>query len=60
MGAATSLNWLLACRLAYGLGIGLAMHGAPAYIAETSPPNFRGLLISLKEAAIGEDDESCF
>lgn len=39
-------------RLGYGLGIGLAMHAAPAYIAETSPPNVRGLLISLKEAAI--------
>jgi hypothetical protein len=29
------------------------MHAAPAYIAETSPPSVRGLLISLKEAAIG-------
>lgn len=52
MGTAQSLNFLLACRLGYGLGIGLAMHGAPAYIAETSPPSVRGLLISLKEAAI--------
>ncbi|KAI8470339.1 MAG: general substrate transporter [Monoraphidium minutum] len=52
LGMATSLEWLLICRLGYGLGIGLAMHAAPAYIAETSPPNVRGLLISLKEAAI--------
>ncbi|GBF98053.1 D-xylose-proton symporter-like chloroplastic [Raphidocelis subcapitata] len=52
MGVATSLNWLLACRTGYGLGIGLAMHAAPAYIAETSPPSVRGLLISLKEAII--------
>lgn len=28
------------------------MHAAPAYIAETSPPRVRGLLISLKEALI--------
>ena len=34
------------------LDIGLAMHAAPAYIAETSPPSVRGLLISCKEAAI--------
>lgn len=37
----------------YGLGIGFGMHAAPAYIAETAPPSVRGLLISLKEAAIG-------
>ena len=55
-GAAPGLAPLLAARLAYGAGIGLAMHAAPAYIAETSPPNVRGLLISLKEAAIGERD----
>jgi hypothetical protein len=43
-----SLGPLLACRVLYGLGIGFAMHAAPAYIAETSPPSVRGLLISLK------------
>eukprot|EP00879_Flechtneria_rotunda_P028264 GHRR01030361.1.p1 GENE.GHRR01030361.1~~GHRR01030361.1.p1 ORF type:complete len:511 (+),score=137.46 GHRR01030361.1:274-1806(+) len=52
MGASGSLNPLLACRVLYGLGIGFAMHAAPAYIAETSPPSVRGLLISLKEAII--------
>ena len=31
---------------------GLAMHAAPAYIAETSPPSVRGLLLSCKEVAI--------
>lgn len=39
-------------RMLYGIGIGFAMHGAPAYIAETVPPKIRGLLISLKEAFI--------
>eukprot|EP00803_Ostreobium_quekettii_P009160 evm.model.scf_959.3 EVM.evm.TU.scf_959.3 scf_959:19951-27131(-) len=39
-------------RTLYGLGIGFAMHSAPAYIAETAPPRLRGFLISLKEAVI--------
>uniref|UniRef100_A0A7C8ZDE1 Major facilitator superfamily (MFS) profile domain-containing protein n=1 Tax=Opuntia streptacantha TaxID=393608 RepID=A0A7C8ZDE1_OPUST len=36
-------------RFIYGMGIGLGMHAAPMYIAETSPSNIRGRLISLKE-----------
>ncbi|CAN6564567.1 unnamed protein product [Malus baccata var. baccata] len=36
-------------RLIYGIGIGLAMHAAPMYIAETAPSAIRGRLISLKE-----------
>ncbi|RAL42037.1 hypothetical protein DM860_017763 [Cuscuta australis] len=39
-------------RFIYGVGIGLAMHAAPMYIAETSPSQIRGLLISLKEFLI--------
>lgn len=39
-------------RTLYGLGIGFAMHAAPAYIAETAPSRLRGFLISLKEAFI--------
>ncbi|KAH7281223.1 hypothetical protein KP509_36G036200 [Ceratopteris richardii] len=39
-------------RLVYGLGIGMAMHGAPMYIAETCPGEIRGTLISMKEAFI--------
>ncbi|KDP42213.1 hypothetical protein JCGZ_02943 [Jatropha curcas] len=49
---APELNVLLAGRLLYGLGIGLAMHGAPLYIAETCPSQIRGTLISLKELFI--------
>ena len=52
MGVAGDLNSLLLARLLYGTGIGFAMHAAPAYISETSPPNVRGLLISVKEAFI--------
>ncbi|CAL9130938.1 unnamed protein product [Musa acuminata var. zebrina] len=36
-------------RFVYGTGIGLAMHAAPMYIAETCPTQIRGRLISLKE-----------
>ena len=51
-GAAPSLPILVCGRFTYGLGIGFAMHAAPMYIAETSPPSVRGLLISLKECFI--------
>ncbi|KAL5724678.1 Vacuolar glucose transporter 1 [Ranunculus cassubicifolius] len=36
-------------RFVFGMGIGLAMHAAPMYIAETAPTQIRGRLISLKE-----------
>ena len=52
MGGIGSLPALLAARTVYGLGMGLAMHAAPAYIAETAPPSARGLLISMKEVFI--------
>lgn len=51
-GAAPTLPFLVCGRFTYGLGIGFAMHAAPLYIAETSPPAVRGLLISLKECFI--------
>jgi len=38
--------------LIYGLGIGFAMHAAPVYIAEMSPKEIRGTLVSAKEAVI--------
>ncbi|KAH6814237.1 Major facilitator superfamily protein [Perilla frutescens var. frutescens] len=46
------LGFLLIARCLYGLGIGMAMHGAPLYIAETCPSQIRGTLISLKELFI--------
>lgn len=51
-GSAPNLAILIIGRLLYGTGIGLAMHGAPLYIAETSPSQIRGTLISLKELFI--------
>eukprot|EP00249_Psilotum_nudum_P010830 c22796_g1_i1 orf=183-1709(+) len=50
--AAPNFAVLVVGRLVYGFGIGVAMHGAPLYIAETSPEDIRGTLISLKEALI--------
>ncbi|KAJ7538482.1 hypothetical protein O6H91_11G049900 [Diphasiastrum complanatum] len=49
---APNFSLLMTGRLIFGLGIGLAMHGAPMYIAETSPAQIRGTLVSLKEAFI--------
>lgn len=49
---APNLGFVIAGRLIFGVGIGLAMHGAPMYIAETSPSSIRGTLVSLKEALI--------
>ncbi|KAK8918574.1 hypothetical protein KSP39_PZI021796 [Platanthera zijinensis] len=49
---ASNLSILILGRILYGTGIGLAMHGAPLYIAETSPSQIRGTLISLKELFI--------
>ncbi|KAK1396802.1 D-xylose-proton symporter-like 3, chloroplastic [Heracleum sosnowskyi] len=43
---------LLVGRVIYGLGIGLALHGAPLYISETCPSQIRGTLISMKELLI--------
>lgn len=45
MSAAPNLELLLLGRCLYGLGIGFAMHAAPAYIAEAAPAKVRGLLI---------------
>lgn len=49
---APNLAVVIAGRLIYGIGIGLSMHAAPMYIAETAPSRIRGTLISLKEALI--------
>ncbi|KAK4789399.1 hypothetical protein SAY86_020718 [Trapa natans] len=46
---APDLAIMIIGRFVFGIGIGLAMHAAPMYIAETSPSPIRGRLISLKE-----------
>ncbi|KAL3921553.1 MAG: hypothetical protein SGILL_002688 [Bacillariaceae sp.] len=43
---------LLTGRLLYGAGVGFIMHGAPTYMAEMSPSQVRGALVSAKETVI--------
>ncbi|XP_056841961.1 D-xylose-proton symporter-like 1 isoform X2 [Raphanus sativus] len=47
--AAPVFSVLITGRLMYGIGVGLTMHAAPMYIAETAPSQIRGRMISLKE-----------
>mmetsp|Transcript_35118 Transcript_35118/g.87579 ORF Transcript_35118/g.87579 Transcript_35118/m.87579 type:complete len:550 (+) Transcript_35118:83-1732(+) len=49
---APTLPALLIGRATIGVGIGIALHAAPLYIAECAPPEKRGKLIAFKEAAI--------
>ena len=54
MGGATGLSVLVLGRALYGLGIGFAMHAAPAFIAEAAPAKVRGLLIRYSAVHITE------
>ncbi|XP_021092185.1 proton myo-inositol cotransporter isoform X2 [Heterocephalus glaber] len=47
LAAAGSKQALLAGRLVVGLGIGIASMTVPVYIAEVSPPNLRGRLVTV-------------
>lgn len=42
---------LILGRFAYGMGIGVSMHAAPAYLGEMAPSRIRGFILSMKEAA---------
>ena len=55
MGGATGLSILVLGRALYGLGIGFAMHAAPAYIAEAAPAKVRGLLIRYSAIHVTEN-----
>eukprot|EP00612_Vaucheria_litorea_P003536 CAMPEP_0171461060 /NCGR_PEP_ID=MMETSP0945-20130129/5666_1 /TAXON_ID=109269 /ORGANISM="Vaucheria litorea, Strain CCMP2940" /LENGTH=482 /DNA_ID=CAMNT_0011987345 /DNA_START=202 /DNA_END=1650 /DNA_ORIENTATION=- len=50
--AGVAIPILLVGRIVYGMGAGFAMHGAPAYISEMSPPSIRGILVGMKEVFI--------
>jgi len=52
LGIGWGFTSLLAGRLFYGAGVGFIMHGAPTYMAEMSPSNVRGALVSAKETVI--------
>ena len=44
--------WIIVNRVFIGLGVGLASAVGPLYISETSPPKYRGAMISLFQMAI--------
>jgi MFS transporter, SP family, sugar:H+ symporter len=54
LGAGSAINiWMfIVFHLIGGIGIGFSSVAAPAYIAEVSPPRFRGRLGSLQQLAI--------
>jgi len=52
VGLASSIWMFIAFHLIGGIGIGFSSVAAPAYIAEVSPPRFRGRLGSLQQLAI--------
>jgi len=49
---APSYLWLLIGRLALGLGVGLSSIAVPVYLAEASPPLFRGRVVSCYTVSI--------
>src|SRR3984893_9740560 len=51
-GLASSIWVFVICHTIGGIGIGFGSVAAPAYIAEISPPRFRGRLGSLQQLAI--------
>jgi SP family sugar:H+ symporter-like MFS transporter len=51
-GLATNIWMFIVFHLIGGIGIGFSSVAAPAYIAEVSPPRFRGRLGSLQQLAI--------
>ena len=51
-GLASSIWMFIVFHLICGIGIGFSSVAAPAYIAEISPPRFRGRLGSLQQLAI--------
>jgi MFS transporter, SP family, sugar:H+ symporter len=51
-GLASSIWMFIVFHAVYGIAIGLSSVAAPAYIAEISPPRYRGRLGSLQQLAI--------
>ncbi len=47
-----SYEWLLIGRFVTGVGVGIISVAAPIYLAEVSPPHYRGSFVSLFQLAI--------
>ena len=52
LGTYPGVSIFFAGNFFYGVGVGFAMHGAPAYIGEMAPSDIRGFLISMKEGLV--------
>lgn len=51
-GAVDSFSWFIFYRIVGGLGIGIASNISPIYIAEVSPAEIRGRMVSLNQLTI--------
>ena len=51
-GAVDNFSWFIFYRIVGGLGIGIASNVSPIYIAEVSPTEIRGKLVSLNQLTI--------
>lgn len=51
-GIVNDLNWFIFYRIIGGIGIGLASNVSPMYIAEVSPGNIRGRLVSVNQLTV--------
>jgi sugar porter (SP) family MFS transporter len=51
-GWATAFQWFVAWRILGGMAIGMASNVSPLYIAEVSPEQWRGRLVSLNQLTI--------
>lgn len=51
-GAVDNFSWFIFYRIVGGLGIGIASNISPIYIAEVSPTEIRGKLVSLNQLTI--------
>lgn len=51
-GAANSITTFIIYRIIGGVGIGMASVLSPVYIAEVSPPKYRGMFVSINQLTI--------
>jgi sugar porter (SP) family MFS transporter len=52
MAFSPGLSWFISSRFMAGIGVGMASMLSPMYIAEVSPPEFRGRMVALNQLTI--------